>query len=163
MGEPMIRTFELEKIYCFQMGSGNCFKIGRTKNSPEDRRRGIATGSPEKLNLYRELSTEYASQLEKYVHQLLDEKRAENGEYFRVTGQELDDAVNRAVAFVEKVQPLLGEANRLRGQKLLSTTLVEPSYEMPEIYRRLRTLRREKYFIEQQIVLLEPDSGCYRR
>lgn len=155
MGEPMTRTFELENVYCLQLGCGNCFKVGRTKNSPADRRRGVATGSPEKLNLYKEIPTEYAPELERYIHQLLDEKRAENGEYFHVTEQELNDAVNRAVAFVEKAQPLVGEANRLRGQKLLSATLVEPSDEMFRIYRELRTLRREKYFIEQRIVFLE--------
>lgn len=61
----------LESVYCFQLGWGDCFKIGRTKNSPEDRKRGFSTGSPVKLNLYRAIETEYAPELETCIHQLL--------------------------------------------------------------------------------------------
>jgi signal transduction histidine kinase len=148
-------AFELASVYCFQLGSGDCFKVGRTKNSPADRKRGLATGSPEKLSLYREIRTEYASELEKYTHQLLDEKRAENGEFFYVTAHELDDAVNRAIAFVEEAQPLICEANSLRAMRALNATFVEPLNEMLDVYRELRKLHRDKYFVEQQIAFLE--------
>ncbi len=108
---------ELEHVYCYQLGRGDCFKVGRTKNDPEERKRGFAAGSPVKLTLYRKIETEYPSSLEKYIHQLLDERRAENGEIFNVTAQELDDAVDRAVAFVEEFQPLLHEADNLRRNR----------------------------------------------
>jgi hypothetical protein len=144
-----------QSVYCFQLGSNDCFKIGRTKNSPEERRQGFSTVSPIKLHLYRTIETEYASELEKCVHQLLDDKRAENGEVFHVTALDLDDAVDRSVAFIEKSQPSVREANRLRRQKLLSTTRVQPTSEMLQIYRELRAYRREKFFIEQRIAFLE--------
>jgi len=148
-------TSDLETVYCFRLGGDNCFKVGRTKNSPEDRKRGFSTGSPVKCNLYRKIETGYAPELEKCIHLFLDPKRAENGEIFYVTAQELDDAVDRAVAFVQKSQPLLCEANRLRGQKLLNAMLVEPTSEMFQIYRELRAKRHEKNLIEQQIAFLE--------
>lgn len=90
-----------------------------------------------------------------YPPTALDEKRAENGEVFHVTALELDDAVDRSVAFIEKSQPFVQEANRLRGQKLLGTTWVRPTTEMFQIYRELRKYRREKFFVEQRIALLE--------
>jgi len=145
----------MQNVYCFQLGSGDCFKIGRTKNSPDERRHGFSTVSPVKLHLYRAIETEYAAELEKCIHQLLDEKRAENGEVFHVNALELDDAVDRSTAFIEKSQPFVREAGRLRKQRLLNATSVQPTSEMLHIYRELRAYRRERFFIEQRIAFLE--------
>ena len=49
---------EVESVYCFQLGDSDCFKVGRTKNSPEDRKRGFSTGSSERFKLYRTIKTE---------------------------------------------------------------------------------------------------------
>jgi hypothetical protein len=136
------------------LGTGNCYKVGHTKNDPEERKRGFASGSPVKATHYRSIQTEYPSDLEKYIHQLLDERRAENGEIFNVTAQELDDAVDRALAFVEKFQPLRREAEKLRRNPP-SNTMVESSSEMFEIYRKIRSLKREEYLIGQEIDFLE--------
>jgi hypothetical protein len=146
---------EMQNVYCFQLGSDDCFKIGRTKNSPDERKNGFSTVSPAKLRLYRTIETEYAPELEKCIHQLLDEKRAENGEVFHVAAVDLDDAVDRSVAFIEKSQPFVREASRLRRQRLLKAMSVQPSGEMFHIYRELRAYRREKFFIEQRISFLE--------
>jgi hypothetical protein len=146
---------ELENVYCVQRGDSDCFKVGRTKNSPEDRKRGFSTGSSEKFKLYRTIRTGYARELEKYIHQLLDSRRAENGEFFHVTAQELDLAVEDAQAFVEKAQPLIDQAEQLRKEKPLNEVLIERGKEMVEIYQRLRKVRRDRYLIEQEIAFLE--------
>lgn len=86
----------MEHVYCFQLGTSNCYKVGRTRNSPEERKRGLSTGSPEKFELYRDIKTENAPGLEAYIHHLLDEKRAADGEFFNVTSRELDEALGRA-------------------------------------------------------------------
>jgi len=143
------------KIYCCQVGSGDCFKIGRTMNSPEDRKRGFATGSPVKLSLYKEVETEYASELERYIHVFLDEKRAENGEFFHVSSHELDEAITHAVAVIEESQPIVCQAASFRMQSQLSATYVEPPTGMFQIYSELRRLRRELFFLEQQKIFLE--------
>jgi hypothetical protein len=145
---------ELKHVYCYQLGSGNCYKVGRTKNPPEKRMREFATGSPLKLSLYRDIETENSSDLETYIHQLLDAKRAENGEFFNVTAKELDEAVDRAVAFMGEFQPLLSEAKKLCRKKP-NNTMAEPPSEMLNIYRQLRELSRERYLIEQRIAFLE--------
>jgi hypothetical protein len=141
-GTPLVR--ELENVYCVQLGDSDCFKVGRTKNSPEDRKRGFSTGSSEKFTLYRTIKTEYARELEKYIHQLLDSKRAENGEFFHVTAKELDVAVEDALAFVEKAQPLIYQAEQFRREKPLNEVLVEPCKEMFQVYQRLRKVRRDR-------------------
>jgi len=146
---------ELENVYCVQLGDSNCFKVGRTKNSPEDRKRGFSTGSSEKFKVYKTIETEYARELETYIHQLLDSRRAENGEFFHVNARELDLAVEDAQAFVETAQPLIYQAARLRREKPLSEVPVEPSKEMFQVYQRLRKVRRDRYLIEQEIAFLE--------
>jgi hypothetical protein len=146
---------ELEHVYCYQVGSKNCYKIGRTKNLPEERKRGFATGSPDKPNLYLDIETENSADLETYIHHLLDEKRTENGEFFNVTKKELDEAVGQAKAFMSEFQPLYRQATTLRQKPPnQSDMMVEPTDEMREIYRQLRRLRNQKYFIERQVDLL---------
>ena len=84
----------LKHVYIYSVGS-NCYKIGRTKHTPEKRKRGWATGSPVKPKLYRDVLTEHPSALENYIHHDLDLKRRENGEFFNVTEDELDTAVKK--------------------------------------------------------------------
>jgi Meiotically up-regulated gene 113 len=145
----------VEHVYCFRLGTGNCYKVGRTKNSPEERKRGLSTGSPEKFEPYRDIETENAPELEAYIHHLLDEKRAANGEFFNVSSQELDEAVDQALAFLAESQPLCREADELKQRKPLNDTPVEATPEMLEAYRQLRRLRQENYLMEKQICLLE--------
>src|SRR5208283_2129891 len=129
-------------VYCYQFGSDDCYKIGHTKDSPEKRKRGFATGSPKKLTLYKKIPFQTPTKLEKYIHYLLDEKRAENGEYFKVTAKELDDAIERATATMNELQSLCSEADKLRRKKP-TDEMVEATDEMREIYRELRNLVRE--------------------
>ena len=53
----------------------------------------------------------------------------------------------------KRSQPRIREANKLRRKKPNNTILDAPE-EMREIYRQLRALSREKYFIEQRIASL---------
>ncbi|MDP9054872.1 MAG: GIY-YIG nuclease family protein [Acidobacteriota bacterium] len=144
----------LKNVYCYQVGSGDCYKIGKTKNHPEKRKREFATGSPEKLELYRTEPTENASGLGTYIHQLLAARRTENGEFFRVTRKALDDAVDEAVAFMNASSQLLREAKKLRRRKP-NDILIPPTPEMLAIYRQLREVSREKFLIERRIEFLQ--------
>src|ERR1035438_1290196 len=141
-------------VYCYQFGSDDCFKVGRTKHQPEKRKRGFATGSPVKFTLYRDEAAENASELESYTHQLLAAQRASNGEFVNVTQEELDDAVDKAVAFMKEYQPVRSEANGLRRKKP-KETIAEPSVEIREIHRQLMEARREQSLLDWRIGLLE--------
>jgi hypothetical protein len=146
----------MEHVYCFQVGSDNLFKVGRSKNPPEKRKPGLSTGSPVKLHLYRDIETENSADIEAYIHRLLDAKRTENGEFFNVTAQELDEAVNRGVEVMNEFQPLYRQASALRQKPPNDAdTMVDASDDMREIYRELRKLRSERYLIEQRVAFLE--------
>src|SRR5438270_5385723 len=102
----------LKHVYCFQVGSDDCYKIGLTKNPPEKRMRGFQTGSPAKFTLVRAETTEHPHAMEKHIHGLLSANRAENGEFFYARRAEVDAAFDRAMNFVAELQPLLADAER---------------------------------------------------
>ena len=114
----------------------------------------MATGSPKKLTVVKEIPFERPTKLEKYIHFLLDEKRVGNTEYFKVTRKELDDAVELATATMNELQPLCLEADKFKRKKP-TNEMVEATNEMLEIYRELRQLVRDKYLMERRIELLE--------
>lgn len=144
----------LKHVYCFQVGSEDCYKIGLTKNTPSQRMRGFATGSPSKFTECRVEITEHPHALEKHIHALLSAKRAENGEFFYATREEVDGAFDKAIAFVNEFQPLVAAAEKLREQKP-GDTVAKPTDEIKQAYRELRTARREKLLLEQRIAFLE--------
>src|SRR5215469_15512271 len=111
----------LKHVYCFRVGSDDCYKIGLTRNPPEKRMRGFQTGSPAKFTLVRAETTAYPHNMEKHIHGILNAKRAENGEFFYVTRTEIDAAFDLAVNFVTVLQPLLADAERYKAEKPNST------------------------------------------
>ncbi|MGB2633981.1 MAG: GIY-YIG nuclease family protein [Candidatus Acidiferrum sp.] len=147
-------ALELKHVYCYKIGAANCYRVGRTKNQPEKRKRGWATGSPARPTLYRDVLTENPSSLEAYVHHLLDAKRTENGEFFNVTSEELDDAINEAEAFMTEYQPLLGLARKLRRKKP-TDAMVDPPDEVRAIYTQLRDAIRESFPLNRRVELLQ--------
>src|SRR5215831_5405497 len=68
-------------VYCFRVGPEDTCRVGRTKNPPVQRLKSVSVGSPQKLTLHREIKTDDAAFLEKYIHRLLDIHRAQNGEF----------------------------------------------------------------------------------
>lgn len=67
-GEMVGRVGTSGSVYCFRFGSDDCFKVGRTKDLPEKRKKNDSTGSPRKLTLHREVKTEDVLFLEKHIH-----------------------------------------------------------------------------------------------
>lgn len=144
----------LMHVYCFRLGSQDCYKIGLTQNTPAKRMRGFATGSPSRFTEYRVEATEYPRALEKHIHALLSTKRAENGEFFYATREEVDSAFDRAVVFVREFQPLVAAVEKLREQRP-PDTVAEPTDEIKHAYRELRTARRDRLLLDQRIEFLE--------
>lgn len=140
-------------VYCYQFGSGDCYKIGKTKHPPEKRKRGIATGSPVDIKPYRTVETDDASTLETYVHHLLRAKRG-RGEFFSVSRRELDDAVDQAVVFVNELQPLRRKAKNLRRIKP-NETMLGPSDEMRQAALQFEEAKNEYWLLEKRIELLQ--------
>ena len=141
-------------VYCFRVGAEDCFKVGRTKSDSKQRKDNVSVGSPHKLTLYREIQTEYASKLERFIHELLELQRADNGEFFYVTSSELDDAIEHALAFLSTALPLLDKAAKLQKTKPNDETL-EPSAHDLELYNQLRDAQKELFFLKQKVILLQ--------
>jgi hypothetical protein len=139
-------------VYCYQFGDEDCYKIGKTKLQPEERKRGFATGSPVDITLYRKVETGDPSGLETYIHRLLGARRA-RGEFFRVSRQELNKAVDQATAVMRELQPLLQRADDLRRMKP-SETMIERSDEIRQIALQLRAVQNQKWLLDRRIELL---------
>lgn len=141
-------------VYCFRVGFEDCFKVGRTTNAPDKRMKSVAVGSPHKLTLYREVTTDNPPFLEKYIHWLLDAQRAPNGEFFNVSAEELNSAIGEAESFLAERAPVLQEATKLQKARPINRTL-EPSEETRSLHRELRDALRQAFLLEQKISLLQ--------
>lgn len=144
----------LKHVYCFQLGSEDCYKIGRTKNPPEKRMREFSTGSPARFTLYRVERTEHPAALEKHIHGLLCARRAENGEFFYAPRHEVDAAFEDGIAFIAELQPLVAQVMRLKELKP-GETLAEATDDVRATYRKLKDARRQRLLLDQKIEFLE--------
>ena len=142
-------------VYCFQLGDADCFKIGRSV-SPDKRKGAFSTASPVELIERRRESTEYPEELEKYIHKLLDGKRAKNRrELFNVTMQEVNEAFDAAIPNINAVQPCIRKAEELAKKRPATRTMLKASDEIREIYRQLRQAQRDQFFLQHRIEVLE--------
>jgi hypothetical protein len=114
----------------------------------------VSVGSPQKLTLYREIETEHAAKLEHYVHNVLEMKRAENGEFFLVKASELDKAIDEGLAFLGKALPVVAQAEELQKKKP-KESMRDPSQSDRSLYDELRESQRDLFLLEQKILLLQ--------
>ncbi len=142
-------------VYCYQVASSDCFKIGRTRNTAVKRLNNVSTGSWKKLSIYREIITDQPVHLEKQIHRLLDVHRAENGEYFNVTKPQLDNAVEEAEVFLTANLPIIQQAKKLQHQKPRGTALRLADEEIKALHRDLKEAVRQSFFLAQHIELLQ--------
>jgi len=141
-------------VYCYQLGSEDCYKIGRTKNPPGKRMREFSTGSPVRFTLYRVERTEHPAALERHIHGLLSSRRAENGEFFYAPKHEVDAAFDDGIAFIAELQPLLAQVAGLKELKP-GDTVVEATDDVRATYRKLKDTRRARLILAQEIQFLE--------
>jgi hypothetical protein len=136
------------------VGSGNCFKVGKTKQACETRKGQLSVGSPDKLSLFREIETEYPDKLENHIHKRLDHSRAENGEFFRVTERELDEAIEDAKSYLAVAMPQIAKADEL-AQTRPDDEILTPSPEVTALFNELRKTRTEEFLVQRKIELLK--------
>ena len=144
---------ERKHVYVYKIGASNCYKIGRTKHAPDQRMRGWATGSPVRPKLYKDLVTENPSVLETYIHRILEMNRRENGEFFSVSQDVLDQAIGRAEAFAKEFCRYSSEAKTLSRRKPSNQVAVATD-EVRGLYDRLREAVQQKYLLDREIELL---------
>jgi hypothetical protein len=141
-------------VYCLRVGSEDCFKVGRTKDSVSRRKVQVAVGSSRNLTIYREIVTDYPNELENYIHKLLDLTRAENGEWFNISAEGLDAAFDEGESFIHMAMPQNARAEELQAAKP-DEQIVEPSDADSAVYQDLRRARREMFLLKKRVELLE--------
>jgi hypothetical protein len=105
-------------IYCYRAGALDLFKIGHTKNAAAKRMKNVQTGSWEVLSIYRQVETDHAPRLlEDRIHKLLAAYRAKRGEFFHVTTELLDRAVDDAKTFLTEYLPIIQQVKKLQHHK----------------------------------------------
>jgi hypothetical protein len=142
-------------VYCYRAGTLNTFKVGQTSDAAIKRMRNVQTGSWEELSIYRQIETDHASHLERRIHKLLDSYRAtKKSEYFHVTTDQLDKAVEDAQLFLAEYLPVIQEVKKLHRQKTTSE-MIQSTNEIDEVYHELKRAKREQALLEQHIEFLQ--------
>src|SRR5262249_40381840 len=141
-------------VYCFRVGLENCFKVGRTKGAPDKRLKNVAVGSPHKLTLHREVTTDNPIFLERYIHWLLDAQRAPNGEFFNVSADELDQTISEAESFLAERAPVVQETTKLQKRRPINHVL-DPTDATRALHRELRDALRQAFLLQRKIELLQ--------
>lgn len=79
--------------YVYFVEADGYLKVGFARNVRE-RIKGLQTGSPHEINLLDAIADESAQWLEKVLHYFLEEHR-HHGEWFKLTGDELEAVANK--------------------------------------------------------------------
>lgn len=130
-------------VYILRSGSENFFKVGKTDNTVEGRRRQLATGNPHRLTEFDVIETEDASTCETYLKGILQSRRSldsEAKEIFKITPEELASELCHAREFLPKFIPTQQEAERLSKERSTGI-LLKPGHGEWEIFRRIREIR----------------------
>ena len=142
-------------VYCYRVGTLNLFKIGYTKSAASKRMKNVQTGSSEELSIYRQIETDHPPrQLEDRIHKLLAAYRAKKGEFFHVTTELLDNAINDAQAFLAEYLPVIHEAKKLQRRKP-NPEFIQRTNDIDAVYQELKKAKQEQALLEQRIELLQ--------
>src|SRR4051812_6728551 len=103
-------------VYAFRSGDSNRFKIGRTAQELEERRKELLTGSADELTTFDFIETDPEQSMlgESFLHSRLGSRLriACGREWFDLTPQETSDAFLHARNYLATYVPLKSEVAR---------------------------------------------------
>ena len=144
-------------VYVFQSGDGNYFKIGRTKDEIEKRRKALSTGNPKELKLFDHIETDHDSEVEKYLHKKLYKYYSAEGdakEFYLVEPGILKEALDDAREYEVDFLPLKQEAKELAKEDS-NGEYADPDDEALEMYRKLIDIRGQMDWLKIKSEILE--------
>ena len=106
-------------VYIFQSGEENIFKIGRTKNDVEKRRKALSTGNPKELKVFDIIETDHDSDVENYLHKkfyIYYSQEGDSKEFYILEKEELKLGIIDAREYEKKIIPI-----KMVAQKYNST------------------------------------------
>ena len=144
-------------VYVFQSGDGNYFKIGRTKDEIEKRRKALSTGNSKELKLFDHIETDHDSVVEKYLHKKLYKYYSAEGdsrEFYMVEPGILKEALDDAREYEVDFLPLKQEAKEL-GKEDSNGEYADPDDQVLEMYRKLIDIRGQMDWLKIKSEILE--------
>jgi hypothetical protein len=133
-------------VYVLRSGSENLFKIGKTSDEVEDRRRTLSTGNPHRLTVFDVIETEDKNECEKYLHQMLRSKKYREGsaeEFFELTPEALKLIIDQAREFLPDFLSTRQSAELLADERS-DDPMVTPDEEHLAVYKRLLEVREQQ-------------------
>lgn len=142
-------------VYCYRAGALDLFKVGHTKNAAAMRMKNVQTGSWEVLSIYRQIETDHAPRLlEDRIHKLLAAYRTKKGEFFQVTTELLDRAVDDAQVFLAEYLPIIQQVKKFQRHKP-SPEVLHTYDDIDVVFQELKKAKQEQALLEQRIELLQ--------
>ena len=128
-------------VYFIQHGREPLFKVGFSAN-PLRRLAALQTASPVPLTLKQTIETEFAKELEGFLHRDLADRRRPEGEWFSLKDDEFDQALTRANTWLADYEEVRRETDRLKSLKSDSLE-IQPSAEITNLHRELLSLKSQ--------------------
>ena len=100
-------------VYIFQSREENYFKIGRTKNDVEKRRKALSTGNPKELKLFDLIEKDFDSDVENYLHKRFFMNYSKEGDsrvLYIIEKNELKLGILDAREYEKKIIPIKHKA-----------------------------------------------------
>ncbi|MFY9854923.1 MAG: GIY-YIG nuclease family protein [Terracidiphilus sp.] len=135
-------------VYVLRQDAEDIFKIGRTKGSVTATIEQLSRGNPCRLTELARIETEDDVACETFLHQRLRSRRVVQGggrEFFRISPQELNEAIRDAKEFVSEylsVKSRAEEMSELETDAQFSP--VKPTREDLDIYTKLLNVRESQ-------------------
>ena len=140
-------------VYVLRSGSGNVFKIGRTRGDVDARIKKLSTGNPQPLTRFDVIETDHESLCENFLHNRLRTRR-QGGEFFALDPGELELVIAEARRFIAEFVPKQTEAARLATEEN-DERILDPDAAHIDTYQQLLQVREALDDLELQREQLE--------
>jgi hypothetical protein len=143
----------MSHVYVLRSGGEDVFKIGRTRQDVDSRRRGLATGNPHLLTVYAVIETDHDALCETLLHKRLRSRRV-TGEFFAVSAEELEAVIRETRELLADLVASQQEVQRLAEEES-DGRLLKPGSEEWSLYEKLLEVREAQDHYGVQRDLLE--------
>ncbi len=140
-------------VYVLRSGNEDVFKIGRTRQDVDSRRRGLATGNPHPLTVFDVIETEHEALCETLLHRRFRSRRV-SGEFFAVGPEELEAAIGETRELLADLVASQKEVERL-GEEESDGLVLKPGSAEWSLYEKLLEVREAQDHYAFQRELLE--------
>jgi len=143
----------MARVYVLRNGNEDVFKIGRTRQDVDSRRRGLATGNPHPLTTFDVIETEHEALCERLLHRRLRSRRV-SGEFFAIVPAELEAAIRETRELLADLVASQKEVRHL-AQEESDGLVLKPGSAEWSLYQNLLEVREAQDHYAFQRELLE--------